>query len=129
MCDVRWASVCVDSGHLGIVQTLLSAGASVGQAEPEGGATSLLIACARGHRSVALALLRAGADANQTDDNQNAPLFAASTCGDLDLVRALLAAGAVVDNVNISGWGALSEAAQNGARAWSCVVMVCVCGL
>ncbi|GAX14882.1 ankyrin repeat-rich membrane spanning protein [Fistulifera solaris] len=62
------------------------------------GGTPLLQACQHDHRSIAMALLEAGANVNHADQSGDTPLLIATKCGYVKLVKILLRCGA---NVNV----------------------------
>jgi cytohesin len=69
-------------------------------------------ASAHGDVSMVRRLLRAGANPSQTDGV--VPLVSAAQSGSLETCRALLEAGALVDQANPQGWTALLQAAASG---------------
>ncbi len=81
-------------GKLEAVKLFLAAGTPIDFAVSDG-RTALVSAVMYGHLEVAAFLVEAGADVNLADSNNATPLFhAAGKCDGVDLVRALLAAGA-----------------------------------
>jgi hypothetical protein len=81
-------------GNLEAVELFLASGVPIDFAV-EDGRTALLSAVIFDHADVATFLLKMGADVNIADSNNATPLFhAAGKCGEVELVRALLAAGA-----------------------------------
>ena len=127
------------SGDRDTVERLLAAGADVDAAERERGQTALMWAAAQGHADVVRLLAAAGADLHarsrvwhqleNTAGNTNpignfrmahggstALLFAARN-GDVATARALLAAGADVDDTAAAGTSALVVAAHSGHGA------------
>ncbi len=84
--------------------------------------TPLLAALCDGDRAAALAAIAAKSDINVPDDRPvigsgATPLHYAASMGDVELVRALLAAGAVVDARTARGQTALWLACNRGAYA------------
>jgi ankyrin repeat protein len=77
--------------HAGL-ETVLSMGYQVGR-------TALMLAVTAGHLEICQALLRAGADPNQTDVIQNTALALAVEQNRFEIVQALVAAGADVNQV------------------------------
>lgn len=127
------------SGSAEAVRLLLAAGADVDAAERERGQTALMWAAAQSHAEVVRLLVAAGADLHarsrvwrqleNTAGNTNpignfrmahggstALLFAARN-GDVETARALLAAGADVDDTAAAGTSALVVAAHSGHGA------------
>jgi uncharacterized protein len=78
------------------VRDLLAAGADANDALPAG-ATALTVAMSQKSTRAAAALIEGGAAPNVTDRSGSAPLHTAAELGDVDLVKALLAKGAVAD--------------------------------
>ena len=124
------------SGSLAVVEMLLDRGADVNAAERERGQTALMWAAAQRHADVVRLLAERGADlhartrvweqlentAGNTNTSGNfrmrhggstALLFAART-GDLATARALVEAGADVDDTAAAGTSALVVAAHSG---------------
>ena len=124
------------SGSLPVVELLLDAGADVNAAERERGQTALMWAAAQQHAGVVRLLAGRGADphvrtrvweqlentAGNTNTSGNfrmrhggstALLFAARN-GDVETARALVEAGADVDDTAASGASALVVAAHSG---------------
>ena len=85
-----------------MVSALISAGASVHQAE-ENGATPLYIAAEEGHDSVVSALISAGASVDQAAENGATPLYIAAQKGHDGVVNALISSGASVDQAEEDG--------------------------
>lgn len=127
------------AGSLPVVDLLLDRGADVDAAEYERGQTALMWAAAQGHAGVVRRLVARGADlhartrvweqlentAGNTNTSGNfrmrhggstALLFAARN-GDPETARALIAAGADVDDTAASGASALVIAAHSGHGA------------
>ena len=76
--------------------------------------SALLRAAAAGRANRVVALLKAGASANQRDAHGRSPLLHAASAGHVQCVRPLLGASAVVDAMDICGTSALMYAAQGG---------------
>jgi NAD(P)-dependent dehydrogenase (short-subunit alcohol dehydrogenase family) len=81
-------------GDLAAVRRHIDARADLNAREPMAGSTPLIIAATFGHPSVAQALIEAGADVDQQNNDGTTPLFAAALFAHPDIVRALLDAGA-----------------------------------
>ena len=103
-------------GHAGTALGLIAGGADVNQVSAADGTSPLLIACINGHFDLALRLLESGADPTLASDAGATPLYGAlnmhwapkarhpqptdhlqQTASYLDVMRAVLAAGADVD--------------------------------
>ena len=103
-------------GHAGTALALIAGGADVNQVSAADGTSPLLIACINGHFDLALRLLESGADPALASDAGATPLYGAlnmhwapkarhpqptdhlqQTASYLDVMRAVLAAGADVD--------------------------------
>lgn len=100
---LHWATYM---GHAQVASFLLEHGGATADAVDKAGKSSLMHAVERGRTAVALLLIRHGADVNRrsgTDDMPEYPLLAAVSGPkpDLELVRALLGAGA---NLEAAGW-------------------------
>jgi ankyrin repeat protein len=107
------------SGPVGVVRSLLQAGAAVNTAAQDG-STCLIAACSRWCCSdqwceeaaaVVLQLLAAGANVHAADEQGVSALMAAANAGSVEGVDALLKAGAAVN-----------AATQHGDTALHCAV-------
>lgn len=132
------------AGSLGAVKALLAKGADVNAAEPSHGQSALMWAVSQRHTEVATALIENRADVQartpvrhrtiqtgnrygdqnsikgsvgETDLGGFTPLLFAARVGDLGSARALVKAGARVDEVAASGATALTVAAHSGQGA------------
>ena len=76
---------------------LLAAGANVKAATRVGAITPLFMACKNGNAAMIEALLKAGADANSTDEHGTTPLMMAAASGSADAVKVLIDHGADVN--------------------------------
>lgn len=109
-------NVAASYGHLGIVETLLSAGADVNAATtasgeyPPPGTTALMCAAGNGHGAVVSRLIEAGANVNAATEGGDTPLHHAGLRP--GIVRELLASGANVNAKNEAGKTALFIAAS-----------------
>jgi hypothetical protein len=98
-------------GHLECVQLLIQAEANLNHIPPPESSEyseSALCSVARNGREIEslpilLELLRAGADPNTASSARRFPLHAAARCGNFDMVRALLTAGAKLDIFDYNG--------------------------
>ena len=111
-----------DAGDVAIVQQLLASGAAVNASGKKRRsyrdivaeyASPLHMASARGHESVARALLDHGAEREKEVETSGTPLQAAARAGHLPIVRLLIEAGVNVDNSSC-GETALSIASSKG---------------
>lgn len=101
-------------GHLGMVRTLLEAGADI-NARTKYNDTALAAATAFCHSNVALFLIERGADINAKNSGHGStPLMLATDCNDVDVVRALIRSKANVNESNKWGATALISAAVKG---------------
>lgn len=101
-------------GDLQVVKACLNAGVDVngGDASSRGAVTPLACGALGRHPSVVQALLEAGADPNLSADHYGrTPLMLASSKSDIESVRLLIAAGAIVSAVDHEGVNALMTAA------------------
>ncbi len=131
--------VAARSGSLAAVQSLLDYGADANAAERERGQTPLMWAAAQGHAAVVRALVAAGADvharstvwnqlentAGNTNPSGNfrmahggsTPLLIVARNGDVETARALVEAGADINDTAAAGTSALVIAAHSGHSA------------
>lgn len=101
-------------GNLGIVRTLLNAGADI-NARSKYGDTALTAATYFCHPNVTDFLLENGADVNVKNEGfGSTPLMLAVECGDLTSVKALIKKGANVNEKNKKGMTALIPASVKG---------------
>lgn len=101
-------------GNLGMVRTLLDAGADI-DARSKYNDTGLTAATAFCHADVALFLIERGADVNAKNSSYGStPLILATECNDADVVRALIKGKANVNDINKQGATALTAAAVKG---------------
>jgi ankyrin repeat protein len=80
---------------VGVVQTLLRAGADVTRID-DAGCSALHRACVGGHKDVASLLITADADVNLRDNNAFTPIHYAAQTSALDVVQLLLDKGSQV---------------------------------
>jgi ankyrin repeat protein len=128
-------------GNVDSVKALLIRGANVNAAESGRGQTALMWAAAERHAGVVSALVEAGADINarssarplmvttgpdydssfvvQIQLGGYTPLMFAAQQGDIESARALIAAGAKVNDVDAGGISALVLAAHSGQEAFA----------
>lgn len=78
------------------------------------GKSALMVAAKKGDLSLAKALVRAGADVNETTDTQGTPFMFAVLGGHQNLAKWLLVRGADINMVGSNGWTALTIAAAKG---------------
>jgi NAD(P)-dependent dehydrogenase (short-subunit alcohol dehydrogenase family) len=82
------------SGNLQAVRQHIEAGADLNAKDPSGGSSPLIIAATFGRTEVATALIAAGADVNQQNNDGSTALLTAALFCHSEIVEALLAAGA-----------------------------------
>jgi ankyrin repeat protein len=132
---LMWAA---EQGHAAIVELLGARGGDLGaqstvlnplkrrglgfareeqQAQPggpiKGGLTPLLFAVRESSLDCVRALIKAGADVNQTSADKSSPLLVAVQNGYYDLALYLMDHGANVNLTNAKGWGPLYLAVKN----------------
>jgi NAD(P)-dependent dehydrogenase (short-subunit alcohol dehydrogenase family) len=95
------------AGDLASVEALLSAGADPNVKEPSGGSSPLITASMFGRTAEATALIEAGANVNQRNDDGSTALITAAFMAHPDIVQALLDAGADKEIRNNAGSTAL----------------------
>lgn len=111
-------TACV-AGHTAEVLNRIQADSSLLESHSSDGWTPLHLAAFFGHKELAEALLKEGAqvDSRSTNTMQNTPLHAATAGRQVELMKLLLEQGANPDATQEGGWTALHAAAQNGDRA------------
>jgi hypothetical protein len=82
------------TGNLQAVRQGIEAGADLNAKDPSGGSSPLIIAATFGRTEVAKALIAAGADVNQQNNDGSTALLTAALFCHSEIVEALLAAGA-----------------------------------
>lgn len=82
------------AGNLDAIRRHIEAGADLNAREPAGGSSPLIIAATFGHTEVAEALIAAGADLDQTNNDGSTALLTAAFLCRTEIVAALLEAGA-----------------------------------
>jgi hypothetical protein len=90
-------------GDLEAVQQYITAGADLNARESMGGSSPLIMAATFGHTDVAAALIDAGADVDQPNDEGSTALLSAAFFCHTEIVAALLAAGADKTIRNMAG--------------------------
>jgi ankyrin repeat protein len=91
---LHWAAIKDD---LELTKMLLTAGANVKAVTRLGAATPLFLAAKSSSAGIILALLKAGADPNATDDHGTTPLMIAAAAGQPEAVKILIDHGADVN--------------------------------
>ncbi len=111
-------TACV-AGHTADVEKRIAADPTALESHSSDGWTPLHLAAFFGHKELAEALLKQGADVDSRSTNtmQNTPLHAATAGRQVELMKVLLEHGANPDATQEGGWTALHAAAQNGDRA------------
>ena len=99
-----------DDDHLTIAQWLLAAGANVGARDVHG--WTALHYAARAEARAAELLIASGADPNAPADDGTTPLHQAAVAGNVEVVKALIAAGADILRPTATGLTALAAARQ-----------------
>jgi len=99
----------VIEGNLEAVKQHIAAGSDLNVKEPSGGSSPLILASLLGKTEIAQALIDAGADVNQTNNEGSTALHTAAFFCRPDIVKALLAAGADTSIRNNSGSTALAS--------------------
>ena len=94
--------VCARTGAIEAVRSLLARGADVDVKETQQGHTALMRAAAGRHPEVVRALVDHGADVHAASRGGFTPLLFASQQGDIESARALLAAGAGIDEAPLA---------------------------
>jgi ankyrin repeat protein len=114
--DETALTIAARHGNLGIVKTLLKAGADI-NARTKYGDTPLTAATCFCHANVAEYLIERGADVNVKNDGYGStPLMLASECNDVEIVKALINKGANVNEKNKKGANALTAATIKGHK-------------
>ena len=88
---------CARTGNVDAVKLLVEFGAAVNTVEPTQGQTALMWAIAERHPDVVKALVAAHADLKLATKQGFAPIHFAARVGDLESLKALLAAGVEID--------------------------------
>jgi len=97
------------AGDLGAVQSLIASGSDLNVKEPSGGSSPLITAAIFGRTDEALALIEAGADVNQKNNDGSTALITAAFMAQTEIVEALLEAGADKSITNNAGSTALDS--------------------
>jgi uncharacterized protein len=111
-------TACV-AGHTAEVLNRIQAHPSLLESHSSDGWTPLHLAAFFGHKELAEALLKEGAqvDSRSTNTMQNTPLHAATAGRQVELMKLLLEHEANPDATQEGGWTALHAAAQTGDRS------------
>jgi ankyrin repeat protein len=88
---------CARTGNVDAVKLLVEFGANVNTAEPTQGQNALMWAIAERHFAVVQALIAAHADLKAASKQGFTPIHFAARVGDLDSLKALIAAGVDID--------------------------------
>ncbi len=107
----------VITGNLEMVNKYIKNGADINEKEPAGGSSPLITACVFGQTEAALALIKAGADVNQTNNDGSTALHTAAFFCRTEIVKALLANGIDKSIQNNAG----STAAESVAAPFEAV--------
>ena len=83
----------VVTGNIEMVKYHIKAGSDINEKEPAGGSSPLITACVFGQTEAALALIEAGADVNQTNNDGSTALHTAAFFCRIEIVKALLEHG------------------------------------
>jgi hypothetical protein len=91
------------AGDMDALRANIAAGADLNAREPSGGSSPLITAATFGQTEAALALIEAGADVDQQNNEGSTALLTAAFFCRTDIVEALLAAGADRTIANYAG--------------------------
>ena len=106
------------SNHVGVVQALAEAGATI-DAGDAFGTTSLHVAAITGHHATAVLLLDLGASCDATDQAGTTPLGAAARAGNVACCSLLVARGADMAHRDHQGRSALGAALESQQGQWT----------
>lgn len=84
----------VVTGNMEMVNYHIQSGSNINEKEPAGGSSPLISACVFGQTEAAVALIKAGADVNQTNNDGSTALHIAAFFCREEILKALLKAGA-----------------------------------
>ena len=96
--------IAANEGHVAVIQALAAAKADINLRAGADAPTPLLVAITNSQVESVRALLAAGADANVWTENDTTAVRRAAVQGNLAMVKALLSAGARVNEVRGAGW-------------------------
>ena len=112
------------SGHSGVLKQLLTSGAGASVVDKED-RSGLYLAAQNNHMRCVKTLLKTGVRAELLDRNDrwdNTALHIASIRGNLDIVTALIEAGAQIDNKNEDEQAPLHVAAKHGKLKYNDII-------
>jgi ankyrin repeat protein len=113
-----------DKGHADVVRALLQHGADVNAKEARGGQTALMWAAANRHADIVQLLIERGADVGARSNGDFTPLLFAAQQGEVESGRALLQAGARVNDSRKSDLlTPLMVAAASGHQPFAVLLM------
>jgi ankyrin repeat protein len=105
----------VSNGNLEMVKALKEAGADMDNVGGPNAASPLTVAIVKNHNSVARYLISRGVDVNLAGTDGGTPAFIAAALGNLEILKLLEKAGAVLDTVaGANKVSAVALAAQDG---------------
>ena len=105
--------IAAKTGHTGLFELLLEAGADPDSATVTGG-TPIMFAALGNHPELVKRLIAAGADPNRKGSNGWSALTIAAAKGYADMIRLLVSVGAQPDVLDVYRWSPLMRAVDNG---------------
>ncbi|MFA6303763.1 MAG: ankyrin repeat domain-containing protein [Legionella sp.] len=109
--------VAVQNNHIDTVQILIGAGCDVNLPHQPTNQTAIRKATLEGNEIMVSELINAKADVNLPDNEGTTPLMASAECGNINIINALLLAGAKVNAVSKTGKTALTFAYREKANS------------